>query len=39
MWLQLRTEFHKLVMSLIVADLCTALYGIPVDFISSFRSA
>jgi hypothetical protein len=38
-WAQLRTEFHRLVMSLIVADLGTAAYGIPVDFTMAFRSA
>jgi hypothetical protein len=38
-WAQLRTEFHRLVMSLIVADLGTAAYGIPVDFTMAFRLA
>ena len=34
---QLRTEFHRLVMSLILADLCTAVYGIPADFLFAYR--
>ena len=35
--LQLKTPFNKLLMVLVLVELVTVVYGIPVDFIASYN--